>query len=196
MPYVSDTPPPTTLTPYNISPKPLKPFSTSSINVCLPKYPPQFSLLAAIHLFISSHDEIKDFCSMDKKTGRRYVRRVRLATIIIVHERIVPPSLTFVVITTYSQRGIHKIYSKNTKYKYFLWLWVYQLYKHIYASVAGRHTLWRKEQRCPPAIYAECVRYTHTNNGAFIKYLLKSLTISSPTNLRGIFDEKRLDEIF
>ena len=29
---------------------------------------------AAIHLFISSHDEIKDFCSMDKKTGRRYVR--------------------------------------------------------------------------------------------------------------------------
>ena len=29
-------------------------------------------LFAAIHLFISSHDEIKDFCSMDKKTGRRY----------------------------------------------------------------------------------------------------------------------------
>ena len=26
-----------------------------------------FSILAAIHLFISSHDEIKDFCSMDKK---------------------------------------------------------------------------------------------------------------------------------
>ena len=37
-------------------------------------------LLAAIHLFISSHDEIKDFCSMDKKTGRRYVRRVRVYT--------------------------------------------------------------------------------------------------------------------
>ncbi len=37
-------------------------------------------LLAAIHLFISSHDEIKDFCSMDKKTGRRYVRRVRIYT--------------------------------------------------------------------------------------------------------------------
>ena len=30
------------------------------------------AFLAAIHLFISSHDEIKDFCSMDKKTGRRY----------------------------------------------------------------------------------------------------------------------------
>ena len=30
------------------------------------------SKLMAIHLFISSHDEIKDFCSMDKKTGRRY----------------------------------------------------------------------------------------------------------------------------
>ncbi len=29
-------------------------------------------LFAVIHLFISSHDEIKDFCSMDKKTGRRY----------------------------------------------------------------------------------------------------------------------------
>ena len=37
-------------------------------------------LLAAIHLFISSHDEIKDFCSMDKKTGRRYVRRVHIYT--------------------------------------------------------------------------------------------------------------------
>ena len=31
---------------------------------------------AAIHLFISSHKEIKDFCSMDKKTGRRYGRRL------------------------------------------------------------------------------------------------------------------------
>ena len=30
------------------------------------------AFLAAIHLFISSHYEIKDFCSMDKKTGRRY----------------------------------------------------------------------------------------------------------------------------
>ena len=37
-------------------------------------------LFAAIHLFISSHDEIKDFCSMDKKTGRRYVRRVNIYT--------------------------------------------------------------------------------------------------------------------
>ena len=34
-----------------------------------------FSILAAIHLFISSHNEIEDFCSMDKKTGRRYGRR-------------------------------------------------------------------------------------------------------------------------
>ena len=40
-----------------------------------------FPLLAAIHLFISSHNEIKDFCSMDKKTGRRYVRRVEFYTI-------------------------------------------------------------------------------------------------------------------
>ncbi len=39
------------------------------------------SHIAAIHLFISSHDEIKDFCSMDKKTGRRYVLRVQFYTI-------------------------------------------------------------------------------------------------------------------
>ena len=37
-------------------------------------------IFAAIQLFISSHDEIKDFCSMDKKTGRRYLRRVRIYT--------------------------------------------------------------------------------------------------------------------
>ena len=37
-------------------------------------------LLAAIHLFISSHNEIKDFCSMDKKTGRRYVWRMHVYT--------------------------------------------------------------------------------------------------------------------
>ncbi|PVY94390.1 hypothetical protein C7381_10596 [Ezakiella coagulans] len=30
------------------------------------------AFLAAIHLFLSSLGEIKDFCSMDKKTGRRY----------------------------------------------------------------------------------------------------------------------------
>ena len=38
-------------------------------------------LFAAIHLFISSHNEIKDFCSMDKKTGRRYVRCLPVSTI-------------------------------------------------------------------------------------------------------------------
>ena len=94
-------------------------------------------------------------------------------TIINVHVRIVPPYSTFVVITTYSQRGIYKIYSKNTKYKYFLWLWAYQLYKHIYASVAGRHTLWRKEQRCPPAHF--CVRRICiiTNNVVYIQYRTK-----------------------
>ena len=37
-------------------------------------------IFAAIQLFISSHDEIKDFCSMDKKTGRRYVRRMHVYT--------------------------------------------------------------------------------------------------------------------
>ena len=39
-----------------------------------------FPLLAAIHLFISSHNEIKDFCSMDKKTGRRYGWRLYIYT--------------------------------------------------------------------------------------------------------------------
>ena len=77
------------------------------------KISPQFSLLAAIHLFISYHDEIEDFCSMDKKTGRRYVRLVRLATIANVHVRIVPPYMNFVVMTTYNQRCVSKIYFQN-----------------------------------------------------------------------------------
>ena len=49
---------------------------------------------AAIHLFISSHDEIIDFCSMDKKTGRRYVQRVKLFN----HNRI------YVFVYLYSRR--------------------------------------------------------------------------------------------
>ena len=65
---------------YKISNQPFYHIPNSPIIVCLPKYPPQFSLLAAIHLFISSRDEIKDFCSMDKKTGRRYLRRIRIYT--------------------------------------------------------------------------------------------------------------------
>ncbi len=57
-------------------------FLSSSINVCLSKYSPTRSpFFAAIHLFISSHNEIKDFCSMDKKTGRRYVRCLPVSTI-------------------------------------------------------------------------------------------------------------------
>ena len=69
MSFVQFTPPLTTMWLYNIIPK------TSS-------------LLAAIHLFISSHDEIEGFCSMDKKTGRRYVRRVRIVTIVYACVRI------------------------------------------------------------------------------------------------------------
>ena len=41
-------------------------------------------------------------------------------------------------------------------------------------NVAGWHTLWRKEQRCPPAhfcVYGICII---TNNGAFIKYRTKT----------------------
>ncbi len=40
------------------------------INVCLQNLFYPFSLLAAIHLFISSHNEIEDFCSMDKLMRR------------------------------------------------------------------------------------------------------------------------------
>ena len=49
--------------------------------ICFQNISHTFSLLAAIHLFISSRDEIKDFCSMDKKTGRRYVLRLPFYTI-------------------------------------------------------------------------------------------------------------------
>ena len=49
---------------------------------------PTFSLLAAIHFFISFHDEITDFCSMDKKTGRRYVLRFPFSTITTICEDI------------------------------------------------------------------------------------------------------------
>ena len=68
---------------YKISPQNLKPNSTNLINLiklCYKNLLPTFSIVAAIHLFISSHDEIKDLCSMDKKTGRRYLRRVRIVT--------------------------------------------------------------------------------------------------------------------
>ena len=45
-----------------------KQFTSPSTTLCLYNISPKTSsLLAAIHLFISSHDEIKDFCSMDKK---------------------------------------------------------------------------------------------------------------------------------
>ena len=40
------------------------------INVCLQNLFYPFSLLAAIHLFISSYNEIEDFCSMDKLMQR------------------------------------------------------------------------------------------------------------------------------
>ena len=33
------------------------------------------AFFAAIHLFISSHDEIKDFCSTDKLMRRNVMRR-------------------------------------------------------------------------------------------------------------------------
>ena len=61
---------PTTLCQYNISPKPSPSF-------------------AAIRLFISSHDEIADFCSMYKKTGRRYGKRVYIHTFLKPCNRVV-----------------------------------------------------------------------------------------------------------
>ena len=41
-----------------------------------------YKSVAAIRLFISSHDEIEDFCSMDKKTGRRYGLRTCIYTVV------------------------------------------------------------------------------------------------------------------
>ena len=114
-------------------------FIKSHINVCFQNLFYPFSILAAIHLFISSHDEIEDFCSMDKKTGRRYGKRIRISTKII--------TFTFKTMFLFSH-----------------------LYMRVYASVAGLHTLWRKEQRCPSAIFVVYTLYTPTNNADYIKY--------------------------
>ena len=65
---------------YIISKQKPKQFLNPPIIMCSQNMPHTFSLLAAIHLFISSHNEIEEFCSMDKKTGRRYLRRVRIFT--------------------------------------------------------------------------------------------------------------------
>ena len=46
--------------------------------------------MAAIHLFISSRDEIEDFCSMDKKTGRRYALCFQHHTLSRILSRQVP----------------------------------------------------------------------------------------------------------
>ena len=50
--------------------------------------------------------------------------------------------------------------------------------------VAWRHTLWRKEQRCPHAIYHARTIYNPTNNASPIKYKTKiSPTIISHDDL-------------
>ena len=131
---------PTTLCKWNIKPKTVYNFIYSYV---FQKHLRSFSILVAIHLFILSHDEIKDFCSMDKKTGRRYVLCIRISTKII--------KITFITMFLFSQ-----------------------LYMHVYAFVAGWHTLWRKEQRCPPAHFCVSGICIITNNVVFIKYRNKN----------------------
>ena len=63
-----------------------------------------FSLLAAIHLFISSHDEIKDFYLTRKKTGRRYVRRKKIIHANMLYMCIYPYLMRRNMMRRYKQR--------------------------------------------------------------------------------------------
>ena len=85
MEYISS---PTTLCQKNIESKTPNKFLHQTSFCVFNNFLHSLSLLAAIHLFISSHDEIKDFCSMDKKTGRRYVLRFPFSTITTICEDI------------------------------------------------------------------------------------------------------------
>ena len=58
-------------------------------------------------------------------------------------------------------------------------------------NVAGRHTLWRKEQRCPPAhfcVYGICII---TNNAEPRKYIPHHSFIISHIHLRSVRSPKR-----
>ena len=114
-----------------------------------------FSLLAAIHLFISSHDEIKDFCSMDKKTGRRYGRRIPVSTINIQFYRKIDRKYPNVICEDILMRC-----AENSIF-----------------DCAG---VWAGG-------FAEPSRYVRR---------LQFSTFYPRYNLREIFDERRLDEIF
>ena len=62
----------------------------SPIIVSFPKYPPPILPFGGDTPFCAFGYEIEDFYLTRKKTGRRYVRLVRLATIANVHVHIVP----------------------------------------------------------------------------------------------------------
>ena len=68
-----------------------------------------------------------------------------------------------------------------------------QLYMHVHASVTAGTV-------CPAAIYAVQTIYIPTNNADYIKYRTQKphpiSKIHPHRYLRGIFDEKYLDEIF
>ena len=76
--------------------------------------------------------------------------------------------------TTYDHRCVSRIYLQNIMCNVTHTDKFYKLHKIASTAVAGWHTLWRKEQRCPPAhfcVYGICII---TNNGAFIKYRTKT----------------------
>ena len=67
-----------------------------------------------------------------------------------------------------------------------------QLYMYVHASVTAGTV-------CPAAIYVVRTIYTPTNPVVSIKYLTKNIKnylFHLHRYLRGIFDEKHLDEIF
>ena len=76
-------------TPYNISSKPLEQFYTSSIIVYF-QNPPPILPLGGDTPFCAFGYEIEDFYLTRKKTGRRYLRRIRIVAIVQAYVRIVP----------------------------------------------------------------------------------------------------------
>ena len=79
---------------------------------------------------------------------------------------------------------IHKLLPEHS-YNYFVYTIV------CARIVTGRHTLCRKEQRCPPAhfcVYGICII---TNNAVSVKYIHHHSFIISRTHLRSVRSPKR-----
>ena len=73
--------------------------------------------------------------------------------------------------TTYNQWCVSKIYFQNIMCNVIRTDKFYKLHKIASTAVAGRHTLWRKEQRCPPAHFCVNIICIITNNAVPIQYL-------------------------